>query len=149
YTDKDSKEKKAIVIHRSSVGALERVIAFLIEHHAGNFPLWLAPVQIKIISVGEGHIEYCQKIAEKFTKENIRVELDISDETVGNKIRKSSQEKIPYTLVIGDKEMNSKDLAVRIRGKQDLLNISKEEFITKIKTDIKNRSLELLSAFAT
>jgi len=149
YTDKDSKEKKAIVIHRSSVGALERVIAFLIEHHAGNFPLWLAPVQIKIISVGEGHIEYCQKMVKEFGEESIRVELDISDETVGNKIRKSSQEKIPYTLVIGDKEMSSKDLAVRIRGKQDLLNISKEEFITKIKTDIKNRSLELLSAFAT
>ena len=144
YTDKDSKEKKAIVIHRSSVGALERVIAFLIEHHAGNFPLWLAPVQIKIISVGEGHIEYCQKMVKEFGEESIRVELDISDETVGNKIRKSSQEKIPYTLVIGDKEMSSKDLAVRIRGKQDLLNIPKEKFITKIKTDIKNRSLELL-----
>jgi threonyl-tRNA synthetase len=76
--------------------------------------------------------------------ENIRVELDTSDETVGNKIRKSSQEKISYTLVIGDKEMDSKDLAVRVRGKKDLLNIDQEEFITKIKTNIKNRSLELL-----
>lgn len=144
YIDKDSKEKKAIVIHRSSVGALERVIALLIEHYAGNFPLWLAPVQIKIISVGEGHIEHCQKMADDFTSENIRVELDISDETVGNKIRKSSQEKIPYTLVIGDKEVNSKNLAVRVRGKEDLLDISKEEFINKIKTDVKNRRLELL-----
>jgi threonyl-tRNA synthetase len=132
------------MIHRAILGSYERFLAILIEHYAGAFPVWLAPVQIKIISVGEGHIEYCQKLATKFMAENIRVELDTSDETVGNKIRKSSQEKISYTLVIGDKEMDSKDLAVRVRGKKDLLNIDQEEFITKIKTNIKNRSLELL-----
>jgi threonyl-tRNA synthetase len=144
YTDKKGKEKKAIVIHRSSVGALERVIAFLIEHFAGAFPLWLSPIHVKIITVGEGHIEFSKKMAKEFQSEGIRVEIDHSDETVGNKIRKSSQEKMPYTLVIGDKEMNSDDLAVRVRGKKDLLNIDKQKFISKIKTDIKNRELELL-----
>ncbi|MBT4850398.1 threonine--tRNA ligase [Candidatus Parcubacteria bacterium] len=144
YTDKDGKNKTPVMIHRAILGSYERFLAILIEHYAGAFPVWLAPVQIKIISVGEGHIEYCQKLATKFMAENIRVELDTSDETVGNKIRKSSQEKISYTLVIGDKEMDSKDLAVRVRGKKDLLNIDQEEFITKIKTNIKNRSLELL-----
>ncbi|MFA6466548.1 MAG: threonine--tRNA ligase [Patescibacteria group bacterium] len=144
YTDKDGSEKNPVMIHRAIVGSPERFMGILIEHYGGAFPLWLAPVQIKIISVGESHIEYCQKMADDFASENIRIELDISDETVGNKIRKSSQEKIPYTLVIGDKEVNSENLAVRVRGKEDLLNISKEEFISKIKTAIKNRSLELL-----
>ena len=144
YTDKNNKEKKAIVIHRSSVGALERVIAFLIEHYSGNMPLWLSPTQIKIITVGEGHIEFSQKLAEEFLSHNIRVEVDDSSETVGNKIRKASKEKMPYTLVIGDKEMGSDQLAVRVRGKQDLLNIAKETFISKIKTNIENRELELL-----
>lgn len=143
YTDKNGEEKKGIVIHRSSVGALERVIAFLIEHYGGNFPLWLSPVQLKIISVGESHVEFCQKLAQEFKEENIRIEVDSSSETVGNKIRKASQEKIPYTLVIGDKEMNSDKLAVRVRGQKDLLNIDKQKFIEQIKTKIKNRSLEL------
>jgi threonyl-tRNA synthetase len=144
YTDKDGSEKNPVMIHRAITGSPERFMGILIEHYGGAFPLWLAPVQIKIISVGEGHIEFCQKMADEFDNENIRIELDTSDETVGNKIRKSSQEKIPYTLVIGDKEMNSKDLSVRVRGQEDLLNISKEEFTTKIKTNIQNRSLELL-----
>ncbi|MBT6691383.1 threonine--tRNA ligase [Candidatus Parcubacteria bacterium] len=144
YTDKNNKEKKAIVIHRSSVGALERVIAFLIEHYSGNMPLWLSPTQVKIITVGEGHIKFSKKLAEEFQTQSIRVEVDDSAETVGNKIRKSAKEKMPYTLVIGDKEMGSDQLAVRVRGKQDLLNIDKKEFISKIKTNIQNRELELL-----
>ncbi len=143
HTDKNGQEKKGVVIHRSSVGALERVIAFLIEHYSGNFPVWLSPVQVKIISVGENHIDFCHKIAEDFKAENIRVEIDESAETVGNKIRKSSHEKVPYTLVIGDKEMGSEDLAVRVRGQKDLLNIEKQKFIDKIKTQIKNRDLSL------
>jgi threonyl-tRNA synthetase len=144
YADKDGQNKTPVMIHRAVLGSYERFLAILIEHYAGAFPVWLAPVQIKILSVGESHIEYCQKLATKFMSENIRVELDTSDETVGNKIRKSSQEKISYTLVIGDKEMDSKYLTVRVRGQQELLNIDQEEFITKIKTNIKNRSLELL-----
>lgn len=143
YTDKNNEEKKAIVIHRSSVGALERVVAFLLEHHAGNMPLWLSPVQVKIITVGESHIDFANKLAEDFRGNDIRVEVDSFSETVGNKIRKATQEKIPYTLVIGDKEMDSDKLSVRVRGKKDLLNIDKEKFIEQTKTNIKNRSLEI------
>ncbi|PLX24433.1 threonine--tRNA ligase [Candidatus Parcubacteria bacterium] len=143
YTDKNNEEKKAIVIHRSSVGALERVVAFLLEHYAGNMPLWLSPVQTKIITVGESHIDFANKLAQDFRENNIRVEVDSFSETVGNKIRKATQEKIPYTLVIGDKEMDSDKLSVRVRGKKDLLNIDKEKFIEQTKTNIKNRSLEL------
>lgn len=144
YIDKKGQEKKAIVIHRSSVGAIERSIAFLIEHYSGNFPLWLSPVQIKIISVGESHQEFCQNLSKEFAQEGLRSEVDISDETVGNKIRKTTQEKVPYALVIGDKEINSKDLSVRVRGKQELLTISKEKFVNEIKEAIKNRRRELL-----
>jgi len=143
YTDKDGGEKHPIMIHRAVVGSPERFMGILIEHYGGAFPLWLSPVQIKIISVGESHIEHCQKLADELSQENIRVELDSSDETVGNKIRKSAKEKIPYTLVIGDKELKSKDLAVRVRGQENLLNISKDKFITQLKEDIANRKLEL------
>lgn len=144
YTDQDGTEKTPVMIHRAIIGSPERFLGILIEHYGGVFPLWLSPVHIKILSVNQNHIEFCQKLAQEFFQENIMVEIDNSDETVGNKIRKSAKEKIPYTLVIGDKEMGSDKLSVRVRGKQDLLEIKKEEFISKIKTDIKNRSLELL-----
>lgn len=144
YTDKDGSEKTPVMIHRAIIGSPERFLGILIEHYGGAFPLWLAPVQVKIISVGETHIEFCQKLATEFSKESIRAELDISDETVGNKIRKSSQEKIPYTLVIGDKEINSENLSVRVRGKQELLSISKEKFIASLKEDILKRRSNLL-----
>ena len=140
--DKGEKERP-YMLHRALFGSFERFIGLLIEHYAGAFPLWLSPVQIKIISVGDSHTEYCQKLAEEFTNQEIRVEVDHLDETVGNKIRKASKEKIPYVLVIGDKEMNSKDLIVRVRGKKDLITINKQKFIDKIQEGIKTRSIEL------
>ncbi|MFH1412572.1 MAG: threonine--tRNA ligase [bacterium] len=142
YIDKDNQEKKAIVIHRSSVGALERVIAFLIEHYAGNFPVWLAPIQIKLLSVGEKHADYCNKLAQEFKQHNFRIVVDDSNETVGNKIRKAINEKIPYVLVIGDKEMNSDKLAVRDRGKQEARGVDKKEFIKEVEDKIKDKSLD-------
>lgn len=131
------------MIHRAIIGSPERFMGVLIEHYAGNFPLWLAPVQVKILNVGQDHLSFVEKLAQEFRSEDIRVEIDSSDETVGNKIRKSSHEKVPYVLVIGDKEMGSEELAVRVRGQKDLLNIDKQKFITKIKTQIKHRSLDL------
>jgi threonyl-tRNA synthetase len=143
YTDKDGSEKTPVMIHRAIIGSPERFMGVLIEHYAGNFPLWLAPVQVKILNVGQDHLSFVEKLAQEFRSEDIRVEIDSSDETVGNKIRKSSHEKVPYVLVIGDKEMGSEELAVRVRGVKDLLNINKQKFITKIKTQIKHRSLDL------
>ena len=140
--DKGEKEQP-YMLHRALFGSFERFIGLLIEHYAGAFPLWLSPVQVKIISVGDSHTEYCQKLAEEFTNQEIRVEVDHLDETVGNKIRKATKEKIPYILVIGDKEINSKDLMVRVRGQQDLVTISKQKFIDKIQEDIKTRSVDL------
>ncbi|MCG2700645.1 His/Gly/Thr/Pro-type tRNA ligase C-terminal domain-containing protein, partial [Candidatus Parcubacteria bacterium] len=95
--------------------------------------------QVKIISVGEGHIEYCNKLARELKEHNIRVEVDDADETVGNKIRKSAQEKVPYMLVIGDKEIASNKLAVRDRGVDNLRQIGKDELIEEIKEKIGRR----------
>ena len=143
YIDKDGKEKKAIVIHRSSIGAIERVMAFLIEHFAGAFPLWLSPIQVKIISVGEAHFTYCEELANKFKSQGIRVETDLNNETVGNKIRKAVSEKTPSMLVIGDKEVASNDLAVRVRGQEKILDIGLDKFITNLKKTIEDKSLTL------
>lgn len=143
YINENSEKVSPVMVHRAVLGSYERIVALLIEHFAGAFPLWLSPVQIKIITVGEGHIEHAKKLAEEFKANGIRVEVDDFSETVGNKIRKATQEKIPYTLVIGDKEMDSDKLAVRVRGQENLLNIDKRKFIEQTKTNIQNRSLEL------
>jgi len=143
YTDSNGKEAQPIVIHRSSIGCFERTMAFLIEHYAGAFPLWLAPVQVVIISVGAGHIEHCQKLAEEFKQREIRVEVWDENETVGNKIRKAIAQKIPYMLVIGDKEIQSDKLQIRKRGEKEVVEFDKNEFIDRIKQTIANKSAEL------
>ena len=139
YIDRDGKENEPIVIHRSSIGCFERTMAFLIEHYAGAFPVWLAPVQVKIVSVGSGHVEFSRKLADEFKQSDIRVEVDESDETVGNKIRKAVVEKVPYMLVVGDKEMNSGKLAVRDRGEKTTREIGKQEFMEEVKGKIKEK----------
>jgi threonyl-tRNA synthetase len=143
-TNEDNKEESVVMLHAAITGSIERFIAILIEHLGGNFPLWCSPVQIKIMSVGASHIEFCKNLKKEFIEQNLRIELDDGSETIGNKIRKNATQRIPYTLVIGDKEMNSKKLSVRVRGQKDLLEIDKSEFVAKIKEDIKNRTLELL-----
>lgn len=143
YINQEGEEVMPFCIHRAPLSTHERFVGFLIEHFAGNFPLWLAPVQVKILSVGENHIPYCQQLMKSFQEANIRVELDDKNESVGHKIRQSSKEKIPYVLVIGDKEMNSKDLAVRVRGQEELLNIAQDKFNEHLQKLISTRSLEL------
>lgn len=141
YTDKDGTEKNPVMVHRAILGSYERFLALIIEHFAGAFPLWLSPVQVKIISVSETHIDYCQKLANEFKENNIRIEIDTNNETVGNKIRKAVNEKSPYMLVIGDKEINSEMLSVRDRGQQESREISKQDFINELKEKIENKSL--------
>jgi len=143
YTDEKGAEQTPVMIHRAIIGSPERLMGILIEHYAGAFPLWLSPIQVKIISVGGDHIEYCHKLAQEFESNDIRVEIDDANETVGNKIRKAVKERNPYMLVIGDKEMGSDKLAVRIRGSEDIKEIVKEKFIEDIKEIVKSRSLEL------
>lgn len=139
YTDKDGKKKTPVLIHAAIFGSFERMIGILIEHFGGAFPVWLSPVQVKIISVGAAHIEYCRKLERELKERDIRVEVDDANETVGNKIRKAAKEKIPYVLVIGDKEMGSDKLAVRDRGSDKVREVSKDKFIEEIKEDVRSK----------
>ncbi len=133
YIDNNGEEKEAVIIHRSSIGAIERTIAFLIEKYAGAFPFWLSPIQVKILPVGKDHIEYSNKISALLRDNDIRVEIDDSDNTVGKKIREAEMEKVPFIIVLGDKEINSGDLAVRERGERDIVNMSIDDFIKESK----------------
>jgi threonyl-tRNA synthetase len=139
YDDADNQQKTPVVIHRALLGSMERFFGIIIEHYAGAFPAWLAPVQVKIISVSENHTEYCLKLAKEFKKQGIRIEVDVNNETVGNKIRKAVNEKVPYMLVIGDKEMESDKLAVRDRGEQTTREISQADFIAEVLEKIKSK----------
>ena len=132
-------EHKALVVHRSSIGAIERIMAFLIEHYAGNFPVWLSPVQVKIIPVRENHNDYAKKIAEELKVLNVRVEFDDSDEGMGKKIRAGKNNKVPYMLVIGDKEIESGELALEIRDGAKQEKISLENLKIKLQKEISER----------
>lgn len=139
YTDNLGKEKEVVVVHRSSIGAFERTMAFLIEHYAGAFPVWLSPVQAQVIPVADRHIDYARKIAKLIKDENIRVELKDEQETVSKKIRNGELQKIPYLLVVGDREIKAKNVAVRQRKKGDLGPMKLEAFIDKIKKEIQEK----------
>lgn len=136
YTDTDGSSKTPVVIHRALLGSMERFLGVIMEHYSCAFPVWLSPVQIKLVSVSENHISACQKLAEEFGAAGIRVEIDDSNETVGNKIRKATNEKVPYMLVIGDKEAGADILAVRDRGSRDAREISRQDFLAEIQEKI-------------
>jgi len=140
YIDSDGSEKTPVVIHRAILGSMERFLGILIEHYIGAFPVWLSPVQVKIISVGSAHIDYCKKLADDFNCNGVRVEVDDNNETVSNKTRKAIAEKIPYILVIGDKEAGSENLAVRDRGSRETREVAISDFIEEIINKVKNRS---------
>ncbi len=139
YTDASGNFQTPIVIHRALLGSMERFMGVIIEHYSGIFPVWLAPTQVKIVSVAETHIAASQKLAAELKAAGIRVEVDEANETVGNKIRKAVNEKVPYMLVIGDKEMNSENLNVRDRGAMETREIAKDKFIAEVLEKIKNR----------
>jgi len=139
YIDQQGKKQEAVVIHRSSIGAIERVMAFLIEHHAGAFPLWLSPIQVQIVPVATSFVAEAEKLAEQFKVRGVRVFVDDANETVGYKIRKSEKAKAPYTLVFGEKEAKSKDLSVRIRSQKEMVTMTRKEFIEKVVEEIKER----------
>ncbi len=143
YTDKEGKDRHPIMIHRAFLGSIERIIGVLIEHFAGAFPLWLSPVQVVLVPVGEGHIGWCRELAKELIDKNIRVEVDVSNETVGNKIRKAQESKVPYMLVVGDKEIESGQLSIRKRSDNNLYKMNKDEFVDMLISKDKNKDMEL------
>ena len=136
YRDKDGKDKPVYVIHRAPLGSHERFIAFLIEHYAGAFPLWLAPVQAWILPIGKAHKKYAARIAKELLAADIRAELKDQNETAGKKIREGENQKIPYLLIVGDKEMKNESVAVRKRAKGDLGAVKFKKFLARIKEEI-------------
>lgn len=138
YVDQENKEREAVVIHRSSIGAIERIMAFLIEHYEGAFPTWLSPVQVQVLPVSEKHNEYAKSIFEKLREGGIRVEIDESNETLGKKVRDAKMQKIPYLLVVGDKEIESKEVTVESRNEK-IGAMPLENFLSKIQAEIKER----------
>src|SRR3989338_7773212 len=140
YIGDDGKEHNAFVVHRSSIGAIERIMAFLIEKYNGAFPLWLSPVQIKILSIGEGHIEYAKDVLEKLKAENIRAELDDSNESLGKKVRNAKTDKVPYVAVVGDKEVRDMKISLESRDKGKLGEFEINKLISKLVEEIKNRT---------
>ena len=139
YTDNDGKEKEAIVIHRSSIGAIERTMAFLIEKYEGSFPIWLSPVQVAVIPISEKHDAYGKEIAEELKNAGVRYEIKYENETLGKKIREAEIQKIPYLLIVGDKEISAKTVSIREKSKGDVGTMAIDKFIEKIREEIKNK----------
>ena len=139
YIGEDGQKHRPVVIHRAILGSSDRFISFLIEETKGNLPLWLSPLQVKILPISEKQYEYCEEVKEQLQKEGIRVELDSRNEKIGYKIREAQLQKIPYMLVIGDKEKEGNKVTVRTRKEADLGQMSIEEFVSKIKEEIENK----------
>lgn len=139
YMDKDGKRKTPVVIHRVIYGSLERFIGILTEHTAGSFPFWLSPVQVKVIPVRENHNEYAKKVNDLLLENNIRAEVDEKDENLGSKVRNVKGNKVPYWIVIGDKEMESGNLTLESRDAGKIGEISKDNLLAKFLEEIKNK----------
>ena len=136
YIGEDGQPHQPIMIHRALMGSLERFFGCLIEHFAGAFPTWLAPVQVRILTITDNHIKYAEEISEFLKKDGIRVELDSRNEKVGFKIREAQTSKIPYMLIIGDKEIKDKEVAVRKRKEKKTETMDSEDFISKLNKEI-------------
>jgi len=128
--------ERIVIIHSAITGSIERSTAILLEHFNGSLPLWLSPVQVKILPIGEAHFGYAQKVCEKLKAENIRVELDESNESLGKKIRNAKTEKVPYMLVIGDKEVSENKVTLESRSDEKLGQLSVDELISKLHQEI-------------
>ena len=142
YVDKDGEKKTPVVLHRAILGSLDRFMAYIIEETKGVLPLWLSPVQLNVIPVNnEYHLEYAKEIYEELRNNDFRVELDDREEKLGYKMRESVIKKIPYSIILGQKEVDNKTISYRVHGSEETLTISKEEFINLINEKIKSREI--------
>ena len=140
YVGEDGQKHRPIMIHRACFGSMERFIGILTEHYAGAFPTWMAPVQVKILPISEKHVEYAKDLAKQMHRDYVRVEVDDRSEKIGYKIRQAQMAKVPYMLVVGDKEVEEGTVNVRKHGGDELGSVPFEEFFNSIKTEIKERN---------
>jgi threonyl-tRNA synthetase len=142
FTNKDNQPETPLIIHRAPLGTHERFIGFLLEHYAGRFPLWLCPLQVKILPISDKFMDYSQTILQKLKNADIRADVDDRSEKIGKKIRDTEMAKVPIMLILGEKEVNEAKVSVRRHGKGDEGIKTIEEFITVVSEEIKNRSSE-------
>lgn len=140
YVGEDGEKHRAVMLHRAGYGSLERFIGILIEHFAGAFPSWIAPVQVKVVPVTEKHMNYARSVADALSASNVRVEIEEGNDTLGYKIRKAQMEKVPYTLVVGDKEMNGHTVSVRSHKNGDEGSLPVAVFVSNLIREIRDRS---------
>lgn len=146
YVDRDGSERRPVMIHRAIMGSLERFIGILVEHFAGAFPTWLAPVQVRILPIGAGHMTYAEQLQKELRREGIYTELDRRNEKIGYKIRDAEVQKIPYMLIIGDKEVEGGTVSVRARGEGNLGSMSVEDFKARVIEEIESKRLPTVKA---
>lgn len=139
YVDKDGSKKRPYIIHRSSIGCYERTLAMIIEKYKGALPLWLAPVQVKLLTISESYIEYAEKVANALRRKKIRVDIDNRNEKIGYKIREASYERVPYIVIIGQNEVDTDTISVRSREKGDEGSTDLEPFVARLVDEIENK----------
>lgn len=139
YAGRDNLRHRPVMIHRTVLGSIERFLGILIEHYAGAFPLWLAPVQLRVLTINENVIEYARSLKEEFSGEGFRVEIDERPESIGRKIRESQLEKVPYMLIVGDKEMESSTISVRDRSGREERGLKIGTFMNRVRSEQKER----------
>jgi len=144
YIGPDNKEHRAVMIHRAIYGSLERFFGILIEHFAGAFPTWLAPIQVAVIPISEKHNDGAEKIAKRISQEGFRVFFDNRRETLGYRIRQAQTQKIPYMIILGDKELESGKISVRTRTGKEIKDVDLEHFVETLRNEVLSRKLELL-----
>ena len=141
YIDSNGEKKTPILIHRALFGSFERFIGIITEHFAGAFPLWLAPVQIKVLPISDSQKEYAEKITAKLLEKGYRVELDDRQEKIGYKIREAQLSKVPYMLILGEKEVDTDTVGVRARKEGDIGQMNFDEFVNKIQEEIDSKKI--------
>ena len=141
YTDRDGVKKNPYIIHRTSIGCYERTLALLIEKYAGAFPMWLAPVQVKVLPISEKQHSYAKEVTGRLSKAGLRVELDDRSEKIGYKIREAQLEKIPYMLVLGEKEQQNGQASVRSRKSGELGAVTVDQFLSDALKEVAEKTL--------
>ena len=139
FVDEDGLHKNPVMLHRAIVGSLERFIGILIEQHAGALPVWLAPTQVVVANITDAQADYVSEIVKSLQKQGLRASADLRNEKITYKIRQHSMQKLPYILVVGDKEKANGSVAVRARGNQDLGVMPLQDFLDRISADITNK----------
>jgi threonyl-tRNA synthetase len=142
YVDSDGQEKQPYVIHRALIGSFERFFSFLIEHHGGDFPLWFAPEQVRIVPISDNHLEYANEVFEDLKKNEIRATIDERSKSMQAKIRDAEKMKIPYIVIVGDKEIETKTLSIRSRLNKEIGLMKEQEFIDFLKEEILTKGVK-------